>query len=70
MPRTYDDAWVEKQLHDAPPRGYKLLITELFAFLDYKNDLTNAMTACYNYGFRRGRRYERNRGGEKSNSEE
>ena len=61
MPRIYDDAWVEKQLHDSLPRGYKLLITELFAFLDYKNDVTYAMTACYNYGFRRGRNYERNR---------
>lgn len=61
MPRTYDEAWAEKRLNDFPPNGYKLLMPEFFAFLAYKNDIVYAMTACYNYGFRRGRNYERNR---------
>lgn len=65
MPRTYDEAWVEKQLHDSPPKGYKLQMFEFFAFLDYKNDITYAMTACYNYGFQRGRKFERTRAAKK-----
>lgn len=64
MPREYDDAWVKKQLDDQPPRGYKLLVTQVMSFLAYRGDVTYAMTACYNYGFRRGRNYEKNRAGQ------
>lgn len=63
MPRIYDDAWVKKQLDDKPPRGYKLLVSQVMSFLAYKEDITCAMSACYNYGFHRGREYEKNRAG-------
>ena len=62
MPRTYDDAWVEEQLGDKPPKGYGLVMNEVFAFLLYGKDAAYAIAACYNYGFRRGRNYERRRG--------
>ncbi len=59
MSRALDDAWVKTQLDANPPGRYKLLVTELFAFLGYRNDICIAMAACYNYGFRRGRNFER-----------
>ena len=60
MPRTYDDEWVKKQLDAWPPDGYTLTIPEVVGFLGYGEDVCFALAACYNYGFQRGRNFERN----------
>lgn len=62
MPRVYDDKWFEKQLNDYPPEHYRMTFAELAGILFNSDDICFTMAACYNYGFRRGRNYEKNTG--------
>ena len=60
MPRTYDDEWVKKWLEEWPPEHYKMTVIEAAGFLEYGPGVLFALTASYNYGFQRGRNYEKN----------
>ncbi len=60
MPRTYDDEWVKKWLDKWPPECYKMTVFEAAGFLGYGKGVLHALAACCNYGFRRGRNFERN----------
>ena len=60
MPRVFDKEWYEKQLHDQPPNYYKMTVAEFGGFLSNDDDFCLSLAAAYNYGFRRGRNFERN----------
>ena len=60
MPRVYDKEWFEKHLLDKPPAHYNMTVVELIGFISNNDDICYTLAAAYNYGFRRGRNYERN----------
>lgn len=60
MPRIYDNEWVKKWLDEWPPGRYKITVFEAVGFLGYGEGVLYALAACCNYGFQRGRNFEKN----------
>ncbi len=59
MSKSVNEAWFEKYLNARPPQRYDLMLDELFALKSYFKDEVQMMSFLYNYGFSRGRNYQR-----------
>ncbi len=60
MRKKHDEAWAEEMRDAMPPAGYRMTLAE-GCTLAYMEDCLFSVSAAYNYGFRRGRNYERAR---------
>ena len=60
MTKIHNEAWAEEMLKSLPPKGYGMTIAEGCA-LSGMADRVKAVAAAYNYGFKRGQNYERNK---------
>ncbi len=60
MKKTHNEIWAEEMKNRKPPAAYRMTLAEACA-LAYMEDCLFSVSAAYNYGFQRGRNYERNR---------
>ena len=54
--------WIEKAAHDFPPSYYTLTgkqCQELYEAARHQGSIFSVISAAYNIGFKRGRRYEK-----------
>lgn len=56
--------WIEAARHDHPESRYEISIGRYYELAEYyriTRDLLEVICAAYNYGFKRGRNYEKNK---------
>lgn len=58
MSKHHDEDWAEEMFREKPPAGYAPTLLEAVTLADM-GDQMKAVSAAYNYGFIRGRRYEK-----------
>lgn len=56
MSKTRDDAWAKEMLETKPPKGYAMTLVEGYC-LTRLGDPLYSVSAAYNYGFLRGKRF-------------
>ena len=60
MSKHRDETWTEKMLGSLPPAGYRMTLAEGWALANMSDPLYS-VSAAFNYGFKRGQNYERNK---------
>ena len=60
MSKHHDEAWAEEMRDSIPPAGYRMTLAEGGVLVNM-GDPFYSVAAAYNYGFKRGQKYERNK---------